>query len=66
MFAGRDATIGLATFNMAKMKKETSGESILSEKHQRNVRHWEKLFGGRFIARQSNCERRLVENRLLV
>ncbi|KAK2172090.1 hypothetical protein NP493_994g02028 [Ridgeia piscesae] len=48
VFAGRDATIGLATFNMAKMKKETSGESVLSEKHQRNVRHWEKLFGEKY------------------
>ena len=46
VFAGRDATIGLATFNMAKMKKETNGELNLSEKHQRNVAHWEKLFKG--------------------
>ncbi|KAI0211413.1 Membrane-associated progesterone receptor component 1 [Lamellibrachia satsuma] len=48
VFAGRDATIGLATFNMAKMKRETNVELVLSEKHQRNVRHWEKLFGEKY------------------
>lgn len=51
VFAGKDATRGLATFNMSSKRRKQDNEenlkddySDLSEKHLENARRWQKLF----------------------
>jgi len=43
MFAGRDATRGLATFNL-NAKDNSADYSSYSEKHLENAKRWEIVF----------------------
>ena len=44
MFAGTDATLGLATFNLGDVKRRK--KLHLEERHFANIAHWEKTFAG--------------------
>ena len=50
MFAGKDATRGLASFNMSsKFKDKGDDYSDLCERHVVNAKRWQKLFEGVYL-----------------
>ena len=46
MFAGKDATRGLASFNF-KVTNEPLLKATMNSRQLRNIEHWEKLFASK-------------------